>query len=106
VEDDTTGALQGALRLGEQLTRLRLLVALELLVAAQAVDIAQPSRPANGGDGRELGAGTGAAHRAVRELVPPLREDRALGPEVERLDRMLVAGGVLGDRVRAAEDVA
>ncbi len=106
VEDDTTGALQGALRLGEQLTRLRLLVALELLVAAQAVDIAQPSRPANGGDGRGLGAGTGAAHRAVRELVPPLREDRALGPEVERLDRMLVAGGVLGDRVRAAEDVA
>ena len=106
VEDDTTGALQGALRLREQLTRLRLLVALELLVAAQAVDVAQPSRAANGADGAPLGAGTGAAHRAVRELIPPLREDRALGPEVERLERNLLANGLLTDRVRAAGGVA
>jgi histidine ammonia-lyase len=105
VEDDMTGALQGALRLREQLTRLRLLVALELLVAAQAVDIAHPSRTTNGGDGAALGVGTGAAHRAVRELIPPLREDRALGPEVERLERNLLASGVLRDRVRAAEGV-
>lgn len=106
VEDDTTGALQGALRLLEQLTRLRLLVALELLVAAQAVDVARPPRTTNGGGGGRLGAGTGAAHRAVRELIPPLREDRALGPEVERLDRMLLAGGALSDRVCSAEGVA
>jgi histidine ammonia-lyase len=106
VEDDMTGALQGALRLGEQLTRLRLLVALELLVAAQAVDIAHPSRSTNTAERAPLGAGTGAAHRAVRELIPPLREDRALGPEVERLDRNLLASGLLRDRVRAAEGVA
>src|SRR5579875_2950406 len=95
VEDDATGALQGALRLREQLTRLRLLVALELLVAVQAVDISQPPRTADGAGGPRLGGGTGEAHRAVREVVPPLREDRALGPEVERLDRVLLAGGAL-----------
>jgi histidine ammonia-lyase len=76
VEDDSTGAAQGALRLGEQLQRLRLLVAVELLVAAQAVDAAAVDR---------LGAGTEVAHRCVRETVAELEDDRALGPEVERL---------------------
>jgi histidine ammonia-lyase len=76
VEDDSTGAAQGALRLGEQLQRLRLLVAVELLVAAQAVDAAAVDR---------LGAGTEAAYRCVRETVAELTDDRALGPDVERL---------------------
>jgi histidine ammonia-lyase len=40
--------------------RLELLLALELLVAAQAVDLAAPER---------LGAGTVAAHACVRELA-------------------------------------
>ncbi|HLI61036.1 MAG TPA: aromatic amino acid lyase [Solirubrobacteraceae bacterium] len=126
VEDDSTGALQGALRLREQLAKLRLLVALEMLVAAQAVDVAsavggsaangstapggsgatgglgRPGGPGNGTPPIGLGAGTRVAHRAVRELVPPLREDRALGPEVERLERALVAGGALAGRVRDA----
>ena len=93
VEDDSTGATQGALRLGEQLTRLRLLVALELLVAAQAVDIAGIER---------LGPGTGAAHRCVRELSARLGEDRPLGPEIERIESELVAGG----RLLAATDAA
>lgn len=79
VEDDTTGATQGALRLGEQLERLALLVALELVVAAQAVDLAA------GADGLRLGAGTAAAHAFVRERVAPLADDRALGADVERL---------------------
>jgi histidine ammonia-lyase len=76
VEDDSTSAMQGALRLGEQLERLRLLVAVELMVGAQAVDLRGPLR---------LGAGTGAAHRLVRETVAEVSEDRALGPDVERL---------------------
>lgn len=104
VEDDATGALQGALRLHEQLSRLRLLVALELLVAAQAVDVART--PTDGTGGLGLGAGTSAAHRAIRELIPPLREDRALGHEVERLDRALLASGALLARVRAVEATA
>jgi histidine ammonia-lyase len=76
VEDDSTGAAQGALRLGEQLERLRLLIAVELLVAAQAIDLAAVER---------LGAGTDAAYRCVRETVAELDDDRALGPDVERL---------------------
>jgi histidine ammonia-lyase len=93
VEDDSTGSAQAALRVREQLERLRLLIALELLVAAQAVDLA--------GVAEHLGAGTAAAHRCVRELVAPLAEDRALGAEVERLAAGALASGALLARVRA-----
>lgn len=93
VEDDVTGATQAALRLREQLVRLRLLVALELVVAAQAVDLAAPAR---------LGRGTEAAQRCVRELVAPLSEDRPLGAEVELLAREALASGTLMARVREA----
>jgi histidine ammonia-lyase len=84
VEDDSTGAAQGALRLGEQLERLRLLVALELLVAAQAVDAAGVER---------LGVGTEAAYRCVRETVAELDDDRALGPDVARLAAVALGPG-------------
>jgi histidine ammonia-lyase len=93
VEDDSTSATQAALRVHEQLARMRLLVAAELVVAAQAVDLAAPER---------LGAGTDAAHRCVRRLVAPLGEDRAVGPDVERLAREAVASGELLARVDAA----
>ena len=56
VEDDSTGATQAALRLREQIERMRLLVAIELIVAAQAVDLAVEGRA------DVLAAGTGAAY--------------------------------------------
>jgi histidine ammonia-lyase len=93
VEDDSTGSVQAALRVREQLERLRLLVALELLVAAQAVDLAAPAR---------LGGGTEAAHRCVRSLVEPVGEDRALGRDVDRLAAGALVTGELLDQVRRA----
>jgi histidine ammonia-lyase len=93
VEDDSTAALQSALRLRQQLQRLRLLIAVELVFAAQAVDLAAPA---------SLGTGTAAAHRCVRELVGPLDDDRALGPEVELLDRRALRDGQLLARVDEA----
>jgi histidine ammonia-lyase len=83
VEDDSTGAAQAALRVGEQLERMWPLVAIELLVAAQAVDLAAPIRPA---------AATAAVHAAVRARVAPLDDDRALGADVERLAAALRDG--------------
>jgi len=54
----------------------RRVVAIELLAAAEAIDLV----------GREtLAAGTRAAYDAIRRLVPPLLEDRPLGRDVERL---------------------
>ena len=83
VEDDATNSLLATRRLAEMLERLRLLVALQLVVAARAVDLAQPA---------PLGRGTAAAHAVVSELVPPLDSDRPLGADVERVAEALAAG--------------
>jgi histidine ammonia-lyase len=93
VEDDSTNAAAAALRLEEQLGLLERVVAVELVCATFAVDLAAPDR---------LGAGAAAAHAAVRELVPALADDRPLGGEVERVARELVASGRLQERVREA----
>jgi histidine ammonia-lyase len=76
VEDAATGAPLATMRLAGLLERFRLLTALELVVAAQAVDLAQVE---------QLGAGTSAIHAVVRELVEPMRTDRPLGGDVERV---------------------
>jgi histidine ammonia-lyase len=93
VEDDSTSATQAALRVREQLERMRLLVAIELVVGAQAIELAAPER---------LGVGTEAAYRCVREWVAPLDDDRPLGLEVQRLATGALASGELLACVRTA----
>jgi histidine ammonia-lyase len=99
VEDDSTNAAHAALRVREQIERMWPLAAIELIVAAQAVDLAL------GGRHDSLGAGTGAAHAAVREFVAVLEEDRPVGPDVERLTSELLVDGQLLARVRDAVEV-
>ncbi|MGP4051660.1 HAL/PAL/TAL family ammonia-lyase [Streptomyces sp. 2A115] len=89
VEDDSTNAALGARRLTTMLVRLRQLLAVEAVAAAQAVDLAAPSA---------LGRGPELLHRAIRELVPGLDDDRPCGVDVD-----LVSRDVLGsDDVRSA----
>jgi len=68
-----TVAVRHARRLLENARRV---VAIELLAAAEAADLV-------GVEG--LGAGTRGVYARVREIVPPLLEDRPLGADVERL---------------------
>ncbi len=96
VEDDSTGAAHAALRVREQLERMRPLVAIELIVAAQAVDLAL------GGRAESLGSGTAAAFAAVRESVATLNEDRPMGPDVELLTTRWLTDGELLARMRDA----
>lgn len=93
VEDDSTGATQAALRVRDQLDRVRRLIAIELVVACQALELREPVR---------LGAGTQAAYLLVRELVSPLDDDRPLGVDVERLTDAALVRGQLLERVEAA----
>jgi len=80
VEDAATGAPLATSRLGGMLERLNLLTAVELVVAAQAVDLA----------GVEvLGAGTRTIHARVRDLAEPMLVDRPLGRDVERVAAQL-----------------
>jgi histidine ammonia-lyase len=86
VEDGSTGAPLAAGRLAGLLERLRLLAAVELLVAARTVELAGIET---------LGRGTGAAYAVVRGVAAPLEGDRPLGADVERvagaLERVLAA---------------
>ena len=93
VEDDLTNTPLAAEKAEGVLWRLRLVIAMELMVAAQAVDLAKPEK---------LGRGTEVAWKMVRAVVPPLTEDRPGGPDAERLDRELLANGKLLDAVQEA----
>jgi histidine ammonia-lyase len=78
VEDDSTNAALGARRLTTMLGRLRQLLAVEGVVAAQAVDLAAPGA---------LGRGPEFLHRAIRGAVAPLTDDRPHGVDVETVSR-------------------
>jgi histidine ammonia-lyase len=81
VEDMAPHTLLSARKLAGQVNALRYLAALEWVVAAQAVDLRGVT------DG--LAPVTGARHRALRAVVPKLREDRPPGADVEAAARLL-----------------
>lgn len=78
VEDDSSGAPTAARRDARMLELVRHVLAIETLVAAQAVDLAAPG---------SVGRGPAALHRATRARVPPLDDDRPSGADVEMLAR-------------------
>ncbi|MDP1701120.1 MAG: aromatic amino acid lyase, partial [Aestuariivirga sp.] len=62
-----------ARKLATQTELLQWLIAIEALVAAQAVDLRKP---------KSLGRVAKMLHSAIRANVPTLHEDRATGPDV------------------------
>lgn len=86
IEDRMTMAPLAARRLAEMVELAESVVAIELVIAAQAVDLRRPSR---------LGTGTAAAHARVREVVPFLGEGDVLLPDLEPV-RELVRTRALG----------
>lgn len=77
-EDHATMALGSVERLADMLERIRYVVAIELLVAAQAIDL-------RGLPSDSLGIGARATHEHVRAIVPMLDGDRPLGPDVDAI---------------------
>jgi histidine ammonia-lyase len=84
IEDRTTMAPLAARRLAEMTSLGEGVVAIELLVACQGVDLR----------GSRLGGGTAAAYELVRERVPFKREQDPIPPSLEPL-RELVRSGLL-----------
>ncbi|MBN1485455.1 MAG: histidine ammonia-lyase [Chloroflexia bacterium] len=76
-------------------------VAIELLCAAQAVDLRLAGLP-----GARLGQGTAAAQRAVRQRVRFLEQDRFLQPDIENLAGMVQRGELLREVEAALEPPA
>jgi histidine ammonia-lyase len=83
IEDRMTLAPLGARRLAEQVELGTRALAIELVIAAQAIDLRQV---------HPLGAGTRPAYALVRELVPFTDEGQPLAQDLEPLVQLLRSG--------------
>lgn len=84
IEDVGTNAPLAAQRVGRQVQRLHTLLGIELIHAAQAVDLRTRADPQ-----RQVGKGTAALLRDFRAHVAFLSEDRRLADDIERARRFL-----------------
>jgi histidine ammonia-lyase len=85
IEDHAPMALGTVEKLAECIDRARYLVAIECLIAAQAVDLRELRKDA-------LGAGARATYERTRAEVAALDHDRPLGPDVERVQALVRKG--------------
>jgi histidine ammonia-lyase len=87
VEDHASMAMNVVAKTAAMAPSLRFLAAIELLTAAQAIDLRAlaPSM---------LGRGACAVYEAVRTRVPMLDEDRPLGPDIEAIEALIAGGGI------------
>jgi histidine ammonia-lyase len=86
IEDRATMAPLSARRLADMISLCARVVAIELVVAAQAIDLRAP------GQSLGLGLGTGRAYRMVRELVPFTQADGTLPADLEPLIELVTRG--------------
>jgi len=96
-EDHVSMSATAAYATRRTVERVRTVVAIELLCAAQAAEFVD--------EDLAHGVGTGATYEAVREVVPPLSTDRPPHPDVEAVDA-LVETGVLDRAIGDALDDA
>ena len=87
-EDHVSMGMSAALKARQVVENVRTCLAIELLVAAQALDLRLPLRPA---------ARVAAAHRRIREVVPTLVGDRELHRDVEAVCRLVDEGALDGE---------
>src|SRR6185437_12519373 len=88
-EDHVSMGSVSARKLEQVVANVRHALAIEILTAAAGLDQRAPLTPSRG---------VAAAHGAVRELVPPLTEDRPLYADIAKIAGLVASGGL----VRAA----
>jgi histidine ammonia-lyase len=82
-EDHVSMGMTSATKLRSIVKLAEMVVAIELLTAAQALDYRAPLTP---------GRGVKEAHRIVRSLVEPLTVDRSMAGDIEKIGAAIVAG--------------
>ncbi len=91
-EDHVSMGTIAARKLADIVRNAESVVAIELLCAAQALDLFTNLHP---------GEGTAAAYRAIRTAVPPREADRLLAPDIETV-RTLMRNGTIAKAVSEA----
>jgi len=87
-EDHVSMGSISALKLDRVVEHVRIVLAIEALVAAQGIDLRAPLRPA---------AGVAAMHATIRRAVTPLTSDRVLANDIEASISALRDRSVLAD---------
>jgi histidine ammonia-lyase len=90
IEDRATMAPLSARRLADMVSLCARVAAIELVVAAQAIDLRAPG---------PLGLGTGHAYRIIRELVPFTQADGTLPADLEPLTELVSRGDLHPDNM-------
>jgi histidine ammonia-lyase len=85
-EDHVSMGWGAARKLRRAVENLQRIVAIELTVAARALELRAPLRPAEGTD---------AARAAIRDLVPGFGPDREVAPELRRVADAVADGSLL-----------
>lgn len=89
-EDHVSMGANAARHALEILDNVRYILAIELLTAAQAIDL-RPDGPSR------LGQGTARAYRLIRERVSFLDHDRQTAPDIEALAELIRGGEIMND---------
>lgn len=84
-EDHVSMATHAALRLGRMNANTRRILAIELMAAAEGIDLRRPLRSSEALE---------AAHAAIRNIVPPRTGDREFGHEIEAVAEWIGSGEV------------
>lgn len=86
-EDHVSMGMWAALKCRQVAANARQVLAIELLAAAQGVDLLRPLRSS---------APLEALHATVRRVVAPWHEDREMAPDLAAAERLLAAGEIPG----------
>ena len=85
-EDFVSMGVTAAQKAVHILENVEYIVAIELLCATQAIEFRGPEK---------LGKGTRTAYFTLRKRIPMLKEDRALGSDIEEIRQIIRAGTIL-----------
>jgi histidine ammonia-lyase len=93
IEDRATMAPLSARRLADMISLCARVAAIELVVAAQAIDLRALNVNGQGASGLgELGLGTGRAYRLIRELIPFTQADGTFPADLEPIVDLVTRG--------------
>jgi histidine ammonia-lyase len=90
-EDHVSMGTIAARKFERVVSNVERVLAMELLVAAQGLDLLAPLRPA---------AGVALAHEAIRKVAPFAREDRVFGRDIHAVLDLVNSGDLLADLER------
>lgn len=96
VEDHVSMGATAVRQAAQILNHTETIVAIELLGAAQGIDLRRQMM----GPDKQCGRGTAVAYQLIREKVPFIEEDTSLTPHIEQI-RQLVADGTIKRAIEA-----